>query len=410
MFTRYFRVPEGFENFVYLSQVQQALAIKTAVEYWRRLRPVCMGTLYWQLNDNWPVCSWSSIEYDGSWKLLHYAAQQVLRAGAPVRPGDQGGRWRSGSRTTCRWRPGARATVSVVGFRREDDPQGRSARRARPAGSARLLKSYRRRRPGAVSREGVPVISPSRADGETTFNELFLTEPKRCALADAKVTAAVTEGTEGGFSVRLSADAPAFYVALDAGGDCRRVRRQLLHAPPGAPRARVDLPSRGRRSPWKSSGAALVGAAPAGHLQVGRPRRTSARRARAYGALRCRREAARSARDLLELAQQGPLLDLADPLLGEAVTGAQLTERKRPAAVQTEAGGMISASLRARVPRTGLDVVAERLLRSRSSSCERLLLVFHGVAERRGVVPGPTGASRETGSRATARSRADLPG
>ncbi|MEE3234909.1 MAG: glycoside hydrolase family 2 protein, partial [Candidatus Latescibacterota bacterium] len=76
MFTRYFRMPDGFANFVYLSQVQQGLAIKTAVEYWRHLMPVCMGTLYWQLNDLWPVCSWSSLEYGGKWKLLHYMAKK----------------------------------------------------------------------------------------------------------------------------------------------------------------------------------------------------------------------------------------------------------------------------------------------------------------------------------------------
>ena len=58
---RYFRFPTNFENFVYLSQVQQALAIKTAVDHWRSLKPHCMGTLYWQLNDTWPVCSLSLI-------------------------------------------------------------------------------------------------------------------------------------------------------------------------------------------------------------------------------------------------------------------------------------------------------------------------------------------------------------
>ncbi|MXQ09836.1 glycoside hydrolase family 2 protein [Alphaproteobacteria bacterium GH1-50] len=71
---RYFRFPEGFENFVYLSQVQQALAIKTAVTHWRSLKPRTMGTLYWQLNDTWPVCSWSSLDHGGGWKLLHHAA------------------------------------------------------------------------------------------------------------------------------------------------------------------------------------------------------------------------------------------------------------------------------------------------------------------------------------------------
>ena len=78
---RYFRFPEGFENFVYLSQIQQAVAIKTAVDYWRSLRPHCMGALYWQLNDTWPVASWSSLNYGGSWKALHYVARRFF---APV--------------------------------------------------------------------------------------------------------------------------------------------------------------------------------------------------------------------------------------------------------------------------------------------------------------------------------------
>ena len=81
MFTRYFRFPATFEDFIYLSQLQQALIIKTGVEYWRTLQPVCMGTLYWQLNDNWPVASWSSVDYFGNWKQLHYHAKRFY---APV--------------------------------------------------------------------------------------------------------------------------------------------------------------------------------------------------------------------------------------------------------------------------------------------------------------------------------------
>ncbi|MEX0371779.1 MAG: glycoside hydrolase family 2 protein [Tateyamaria sp.] len=72
---RYFRFPTRFDNFVYLSQVQQGLAIKTAVTHWRSLKPHCMGTLYWQLNDTWPVCSWSSLDHGGGWKLLHHMAR-----------------------------------------------------------------------------------------------------------------------------------------------------------------------------------------------------------------------------------------------------------------------------------------------------------------------------------------------
>ncbi|HBF32796.1 glycoside hydrolase family 2 protein [Rhizobium sp.] len=76
---RYFRFPKDFANFVYLSQIQQGLAIKTAVDYWRSLKPHCMGTLYWQLNDTWPVASWSSLDYGGNWKAMHYMAKRFFQ-------------------------------------------------------------------------------------------------------------------------------------------------------------------------------------------------------------------------------------------------------------------------------------------------------------------------------------------
>ena len=76
---RNFRFPTDFANFVYLSQVQQGLAIKTAVDFWRSLKPHTMGALYWQLNDTWPVASWSSLDYGGSWKVLHYMARRFFQ-------------------------------------------------------------------------------------------------------------------------------------------------------------------------------------------------------------------------------------------------------------------------------------------------------------------------------------------
>ncbi len=79
---RYFRFPDGFANFVYLSQVQQGEAIRTAVDHWRGLKPHCRGTLYWQLNDTWPCASWSSLDHGGGWKLLHHLARRFY---APVR-------------------------------------------------------------------------------------------------------------------------------------------------------------------------------------------------------------------------------------------------------------------------------------------------------------------------------------
>ncbi len=76
--TRYFRFPRDFGQMVFLSQIQQGLAIKTAIEYWRSTKPRCMGTLYWQINDIWPVASWSSLDYGGQWKLMHYMARRFF--------------------------------------------------------------------------------------------------------------------------------------------------------------------------------------------------------------------------------------------------------------------------------------------------------------------------------------------
>jgi len=77
----YFRFPFDFDDFVYLSQLLQAEAMSTAIEHWRRRKPTTMGALYWQLNDLWPVASWSSVEYDGKWKAQQYAARRQF---APV--------------------------------------------------------------------------------------------------------------------------------------------------------------------------------------------------------------------------------------------------------------------------------------------------------------------------------------
>jgi beta-mannosidase len=87
---RYYGEPKDFSTFLYASQVLQAEAVKVGAEFWRRERPRSMGSLYWQLNDCWPVASWSSIDYYGRWKALQYYARRFY-APLLVSPHIEGG-------------------------------------------------------------------------------------------------------------------------------------------------------------------------------------------------------------------------------------------------------------------------------------------------------------------------------
>ncbi|WP_336789168.1 beta-mannosidase [Paenibacillus sp. MMO-177] len=69
---RYMKQPKDFPSFLYISQVLQAEAMKQAIEAHRRSMDYCMGSLYWQINDCWPVASWASMDYYGRWKAAQY--------------------------------------------------------------------------------------------------------------------------------------------------------------------------------------------------------------------------------------------------------------------------------------------------------------------------------------------------
>ena len=242
MFARYFRIPNGFPAFLYLSQVQQALAIKTAVEHWRHLQPTCMGTIYWQLNDNWPVASWASLEYSGKWKQLHHHAKRFY---APVivsafqTKTDEVEIWVTNDRPEA---AEASVTAALIGF--DGTVIGSEVLKATVApGSAHLL-----------AKRKVSAFAPTTPDRGTRFLQLTLaakagseafahvnthvfTEYKRCTLAKAAVRTEVK-----GFQVTLTTDKPALFVQLNADGLAGEFDDNSVTLLPGQPRTLTFAP------------------------------------------------------------------------------------------------------------------------------------------------------------------------
>ncbi|MGI6565992.1 MAG: glycoside hydrolase family 2 protein [Firmicutes bacterium] len=239
MMTRYFRVPEGFENFVFLSQVQQGLAIKTGVEFWRHLQPTCMGTLYWQLNDVWPVCSWSSLEYSGKWKLLHYMAKRFYAPVIVTTFQNKDGALEVWAVNDTHQPQSVKAALQIWDLagkvRKQEEYTG-----VVPAGGASLL-AVRSLEQLAPRPDEVFAFLELTGDGIYHYNDHFFTEYKRCHLPEASLKAAARE-VNGSYQVEVSTDMPAFFVSLECKGIRGEFDDNCFTLLPGKPRTLVFAP------------------------------------------------------------------------------------------------------------------------------------------------------------------------
>ncbi|RKF18544.1 glycoside hydrolase family 2 protein [Alginatibacterium sediminis] len=246
MFTRLFRMPSSFEQQLYLSQVQQAMAMGVGIEYWRSTRPVCMGTLYWQLNDNWPVASWSSIEYNGRWKQLHY---HVCRSYNPVMVtayvkdqalqiwgvNDQA----QHAEVFCQG-----GIYDLNGKLLVELPEQSRLE----AGEARCLFSLPQSEwLDDVRERFVLVRYQGMCQGKVYEGErlLFLTEPKRVALPAATINHRCVALDDGKIEVQLSSNKPAFYVTLEVDGDTGVFDDNSINLSVGETRNLVFTPRQG---------------------------------------------------------------------------------------------------------------------------------------------------------------------
>lgn len=202
--------PKDFESFLYVSQILQAEGIRIGTEHFRRFRPRCMGTLYWQINDCWPVASWAGIDYYGHWKALHFAAKRfyapvlispVLRDGAvEVHV--------VSDRTTALSATLTLDLLSFTGERRWSDLRQITVAPLSSAIYATLpLEMFGDFNPRST-------LLFIRLEGETAENVLYFVKPKNLDLPVAKPRVMVKAGKTG-FTVTLSSDVLLRHVYLN---------------------------------------------------------------------------------------------------------------------------------------------------------------------------------------------------
>ena len=234
---RYFRWPEKFEDFVYLSQVQQGMAIKTAVTHWRSLKPQCMGTLYWQLNDTWPVCSWASLDHGGNWKLLHHMAREfyrpVLVTAVPV--GDE-----IVLRGVNDLADAVGVSVTAVALAMDGSTRDLGKADAKVGGDAIDVLTVQA---GDLGAQEMLFYTWAATDG-TTGSDIHAPQPfKHYALHAPEIAMEVAE--KGGvWHVTLTVQKPAFFVSLEA-SVAGRFDRNAVHLMPDAPLTYSFVPQGG---------------------------------------------------------------------------------------------------------------------------------------------------------------------
>jgi beta-mannosidase len=251
-------MPVGFENTLWLSQILQGMSIKYAVEHWRRMMPRGMGTLYWQLNDMWPVASWSSIDYHGRWKALHYMARHffapVLVSGVEdVAKGTVDVHVTSDLLQpvsgTVKWTVTDVEGRQLLTGRRKLRAAAQSTRKVETLKLRDLTEQHEKRGllvwleldvPGQpVSRNMVFFARPIKRP------RIFSPRPKHLVLSRKPgIAAKIARKAGGAFEVTLTTKRPALWVWLEIDGVDARLSDNFFHLRPGSAQVVTVRPAR----------------------------------------------------------------------------------------------------------------------------------------------------------------------
>jgi beta-mannosidase len=207
--------PKDFEAFLYVSQILQAEGIKIGAEHLRRIMPHNMGSLFWQINDCWPVASWSSIDYTGRWKALQYYARRFY-SDLLVSPHEENGRLELFVVSDRLKQVPAELNVSLLDFKGNVLWNQRKSIAIAALTSSSYLSVPLETVLGAKERKDVFLLAELTVNGQAVSrNQYFFKPYKELALTQPQISVDVTR-MAGGLRVRLSADNLARAVYLSA--------------------------------------------------------------------------------------------------------------------------------------------------------------------------------------------------
>ena len=233
----WFRLPAGFEMALWASQVLQGMAMKYAVEHWRRSMPRGMGTLYWQLNDCWGAASWASIDYYGRWKALHYMARRFFAPVLLSAVEDVGKGIVELHVTSDLLRPQrGRLTWTLTDVAGNSVAADTSTVRIAPSRSARALKIDLADPLKCFGPRGLLLWMDLSIGGETVSTNLVtFVRPKHLDLLDPQIRTSVKGGKDGTFLVTLRSKRPALWVWVELSRTDARYSDNFFHLRPGEP-------------------------------------------------------------------------------------------------------------------------------------------------------------------------------
>jgi beta-mannosidase len=247
----WFRMPTSFEMTLWLSQIVQGMAVKIAVEHWRRTMPRGMGTLYWQLNDTWPGPSWSSLDYYGRWKALHYLARRfyapLLVAGVEdLAAGTVALHVTSdllaASSGELRWQltTAAGDVVDHGGIMTVIRAHGNTV-----VETVDLSNTLARHDP----RNLLLWLELRLEDSVVATDLVLLARPKQLELLDPEIATDVTAAGDGRYRVTLTAQKPALWAWLTLSEQDGRFSDNFFHLPPDRPTTVTVTPTQSTTLP-----------------------------------------------------------------------------------------------------------------------------------------------------------------